>query len=59
MKNYIVSVKIKYNDCEVGVAKVFVREINAEFASKVALNFFNNQYQCEIVEIKEYNNEKL
>ena len=59
MKNYIVSVKIKYNDCEVGVAKVFVRDSNEEFASKVVLDFFSDKYQCEIIEIKEFNNEKL
>ena len=59
MKNYIVSVAIKLNDCEVGVAKVFVRDSNEEFASKVVLNFFSNQYQCEVLKIKECNNEKL
>lgn len=53
MKSYIVSVKIKYKDCEVGVAKVFVRDGNAEFASNVALNFFSDKYGCEVVEVTE------
>ena len=53
MKNYIVSVKIKYNDCEVGVAKVFVRDSNEELAGKVALRFFSDEYDCEIIEVKE------
>ena len=52
MKNYIVSVKIKLNDCEVGMAKVFVRDNNEEFASKIALNFFSDKYGCEIIEVK-------
>ena len=59
MKNYIVKVKIKFKDCEVGAAKVFVRDSNEEFASKVVLNFFSDKYQCEIIEIREFNNEKL
>ena len=53
MKNYVVSVAIKLNDCEVGIAKVFVRDSNEEFASKVALNFFSDKYECEIIEVKE------
>ena len=53
MKNYIVKVRIKFNDCEVGVAKVFVRDRNAEFASNVALNFFSNKYECEVVGVDE------
>ena len=53
MKSYIVSVKIKFNDCEVGMAKVFVRESNSEFAGKVALSFFVDMYDCEIIEVKE------
>ena len=53
MKSYIVSVKIKYENCEVGVARVFVRESNAEFASNVALNFFSNKYECEVVGVAE------
>ena len=40
MKNYIVKVRIKSNDCEVGVAKVFVKDNNEEFASRVVLSFF-------------------
>lgn len=59
MKNYIVKVKIKFNDCEVGVAKVFVRNSNEEFASKVVLDFFSDKYQCEIIKVEELNNEKL
>ena len=59
MKNYIVKIKIKSNNCEVGVANVFVRDSNEEFASKVVLDFFRDKYQCEIIEIKEFNNEKL
>ena len=59
MKNYVVSVAIKLNDCEVGVAKVFVRDNNEGFASKVVLDFFSDKYQCEIIEIREFNNEKL
>ena len=53
MKNYIVSVAIKLNDCEVGVAKVFVRDSNEEFASRVALNFFSDKYECEVIGVKE------
>ena len=53
MKNYIVSVKIKLNDCEVGMAKVFVRDSKGEFARKVALSFFGDKYDCEIIEVKE------
>jgi hypothetical protein len=53
VKNYIVSVKIKYNDCEVGVAKVFVRDSKEEFAGKVALSFFSDKYDCEIIEVTE------
>lgn len=53
MKNYIVKVRIKYNDCEVGAAKVFVRDSKAEFAGKVALNFFSDKWDCEIIEVKE------
>ena len=49
MKNYIVKVRIKSNDCEVGVAKVFVRDGNAKFASKVALDFFSDKYEYEVV----------
>ena len=54
MKNYIVKVRIKFNNCEVGTAKVFVRNSNEEFASKVALNFFSDKYECEIIEVKEF-----
>ena len=53
MKNYIVSVKIKLNDCEVGMAKVFVRDSKGEFAGKVALSFFSDKCDCEIIEVKE------
>lgn len=53
MKNYIVKVKIKFKDCEVGAAKVFVRDSNEEFASKVALNFFSDKYECEVIGVKE------
>lgn len=53
MKNYIVSVKIKYNNCEVGMAKVFVRDSNEEFASDVAIKFFSDKYECEIIDVKE------
>lgn len=59
MKNYIVKVRIKSNDCEVGTAKIFVRDNNEQFASKAVLDFFSDKYQCEIIEIKEFNNEKL
>ena len=55
MKSYIVSVKIKYKGCEVGVAKVFVRGSNAEFASNVALNFFSDKYECEVIGIGKFN----
>ena len=53
MKNYIIKVRIKSNDCEVGVVKVFVRDSKAEFAGKVALSFFSDKYDCEIIEVKE------
>lgn len=53
MKNYIVKVRIKSNDCEVGLAKVFVRNSNEEFAGKVALRFFSDKYDSEIIEVKE------
>ena len=53
MKNYIVKVRIKYNDCEVGVAKVFVRNSKGEFAGKVALSFFSDKCDCEIIDVKE------
>ncbi len=53
MKNYIVKVRIKSNDCEVGVAKVFVRDSNEEFAGKAALSFFSDKYDCETIEVKE------
>lgn len=59
MKNYIVKVRIKSNNCEVGVAKVFVRDSKGEVASKVVLDFFSDKYQCEIIEIKELNNGKI
>lgn len=59
MKKYIAKVRIKFNDCEVGTAKVFVIDSNEEFASKVVLDFFSDKYQCEVIEIKEFNNEKL
>lgn len=55
MKNYIVSVKIKLNNCEVGIAKVFVRESEKEFASSVALSFFRDKYECEVIGIEEFN----
>ena len=53
MKNYIVKVRIKSNGCEVGVAKVFVRDIKEEFAGKAALSFFSDKCDCEIIEVKE------
>lgn len=53
MKSYIVKVRIKFNDCEAGVAKVFVRDGNAELASNVALNFFSDKYECEVVGVTE------
>lgn len=53
MKNYIVKVRIKSNDWEVGVAKVFVRNSTGEIAGKVALRFFSDKYDCEIIEVKE------
>lgn len=53
MKNYIVKVRIKSNDCEVGVAKVFVRDSKGEFAGEVALSFFSDKCDCEIIEVKE------
>ena len=53
MKNYIVSVKIKLNDCEVGTAKVLVRDSKGEFAGKAALSFFSDKHDCEIIEVKE------
>ena len=53
MKNYIVTVRIKYNDCEVGWARVFVRDSKGEFAGKAALSFFGDKYDCEIIEVKE------
>lgn len=53
MKSYIVKIRIKFNDCAVGVAKVFVRDGNAEFASNVALNFFSDKYKCEVVDVIE------
>ena len=53
MKSYIVKVRIKSNDCEVGVAKVFVRDIKEEFAGKAALSFFGDKYDCEIIGVKE------
>lgn len=59
MKNYIIKVRIRSNDCEVATAKIFVRDNNEQFASKVVLDFFSDKYQCEIIEIKEFNNEKL
>lgn len=55
MKNYIVSVKIKLNDCEVGIAKVFVRESEKELASSVALSFFVDKCECEVIGIEEFN----
>lgn len=53
MKSYLVSIKVKYEDCEVGVAKVFVRDGNGELAGKVALSFFSDKYDCEIIGVKE------
>lgn len=53
MKNYIVKIRIKFNECDVGVSNVFVRDSNEEFAGKVALNFFSDKYDCEIIEVKE------
>lgn len=54
MKNYIVKVRIKVNDCVVGTAKVFVRDINEEFAGKAVLKSFNDKYDCEIIEVTAY-----
>ncbi len=54
MKKYIVTVRIKLNDCEVGTAKVFVRNSNEKFASDVVSDFFAGKYECEIIEVKEY-----
>lgn len=53
MKNYIVKVRIKFNDCDVGTAKICVRDSKGEFAGKVALSFFSEECDCEIIEVKE------